>query len=157
MIDKKLLAILIFFIAIFLVSCRDKPTGLNDFSELNDTLAIDAGQSFTQFVGRTIRSKESISSGIAAYFWAEFTEDGIKYGSGGETSKPDSYNSTVGLSKTVFGSSYTAYFTGSGSAGSQQGYIRFEVDGDFFKKIEVKFTSGTSYDGQTFDCQFVNE
>ena len=142
--------------AVFSISCKDKPTQTSDFSGFNDNLSINTNQGFTQFLGKTIRSRDALES-TGSYFWAEFTQDGIKYGAGGETSKPNPYSSTVGLSKDALGTNSKANFTGSSSEGTaQSGSITFENNGDVITKVGVSFTSGTSYDGQTFDCQYLN-
>ena len=143
--------------AVFSISCKDKPTQTSDFSGFNDSLSFNKDQGFTQFLGKTIRSRDALES-TGSYFWAEFTEEGIKYGAGGETSKPNPYSSTVKLSSSAFGTTTNpkADFMGSGSAGTQEGSITFTVDGEVIKNITVVFTKGTSYDGKTIICQFLN-
>ena len=160
MINKKistfnfqLLAILIVFIALFSISCKNKSTQSSDFSAI-DNVVVDPEADFTQFVGKTIRSKQALEA-TGSYFWAEFTEDGIKYGAGGENIKPNPYSSEVSVSKSAL-KNKTATFSGTGSAGEQKGSITFENNGEVITKVSVKFTSGTSYNGQTIDCQFLN-
>ena len=160
MINKKistfnfqLLAILIVFIALFSISCKNKSTQSSDFSAI-DNVVVDPEADFTQFVGKTIRSKQALEA-TGSYFWAEFTEDGIKYGAGGESIKPNPYSSEVSVSKSAL-KNKTATFSGTGSAGEQKGSITFENNGEVITKVSVKFTSGTSYNGQTIDCQFLN-
>ena len=160
MINKKistfnfqLLAILIVFIALFSISCKNKSTQSSDFSAI-DNVVVDPEADFTQFVGKTIRSKQALEA-TGSYFWAEFTEDGIKYGAGGESIKPNPYSSEVSVSKSAL-KNKTATFSGTGSAGEQKGSITFENNGNVITKVSVKFTTGTSYTGQTIDCQFLN-
>ena len=161
MINKKistfnfqLLAILIVFIALFSISCKNKSTQSSDFSAVDNGLVVNPDADFTQFVGKTIRSKQALEA-TGSYFWAEFTEDGIKYGAGGESIKPNPYSSEVSVSKSAL-KNKTATFSGTGSAGEQKGSITFENNGEVITKVSVKFTSGTSYNGQTIDCQFLN-
>ena len=132
---------------------------MNDFAGFNENVAIDTTttEGFKQFLGKTIRSKSSLenTSGMA-YFWAKFTEDGISYGAGTEST--GSFIHTTFLSKSALNDKVAKFDGKAGTDGvTQEGTITFADNGTSITSITVKFTKGTSYEGQTIDCQFVNE
>ncbi len=91
-----------------------------------------------------------------AYFWAKFTADGISYGAGTETS--GNFSQTTLLEKSILSTKVANFRGEKGSDGvEQKGTITFDDDTTSITNITVKFTQGTSYQGQTFECQFVNE
>ena len=145
-------------IAVISAGCKNKPTQTNDFAGFDESVSpVDTSKDFTQFLGRTIRSKSSIgnTSGMA-YFWAKFTEDGISYGAGTESS--GSFIQTTLLEKSILSTKVANFRGEKGSDGVEQtGTIAFDDDGTSITSITVKFVKGTSYAGQTFECQFVNE
>ena len=145
-------------IAVISAGCKNKPTQTNDFAGFDESVSpVDKTKDFTQFLGRTIRSKSSIgnTSGMA-YFWAKFTDDGISYGAGTEAS--GNFSQTTFLAKSALNDKVAKFDGKAGSDGVvQEGTITFTDDGTSITSITVKFTKGTSYQGQTIECQFVNE
>ena len=121
-------------------------------------MAIDTTATFEQFLGKTIRSKSSIgnTSGMA-YFWAKFTENGISYGAGTEST--GSFIQTTFLAKSALSTKVAQFEKNTTTGQEQKGTITFEVDAGntLITNIKVYFESGTSYDGETIECQFVNE
>ena len=90
-----------------------------------------------------------------AYFWAKFTDDGISYGAG--TEADGNFSQTTFLQKSAL-SERKAQFTKNTTTGKEQtGTITFADDGSSITGITVEFKTGTSYDGQTIECQFVNQ
>ena len=142
-------------IALISTACKSKPTQTSDFSGFDENVApVNPTRDFTQFLGKTIRSKEPITQ-PAFYFWAKFTDEGISYGQG--TDATPSFVNTIFLEKSAL-SDKAAKFSGNTSSGvTQKGTITFTDDGTSITSIVVKLEEGTSYDGQTISCQFVNE
>lgn len=151
--EKKGLIYLIITIAIIatmVMACKNRTTEAS-YSE-SETVTIDSGsissqKDFKQLIGKTIRSKEAIA-GEVFYFWAEFDENGIKYGQGTSDMPPSSYrNASLNLD---------AFTDNRVNFSDNNGAIKFAFAGKMITNIEVVFTSGTdiSYAGKTFECQF---
>ena len=100
------------------------------------------------FLNRILISEEDLNPGtdVPAYFWAEFTIDGIKYRlSKSKNIKPDfSSKEAVSLSLNVFNDK-RAEFTGQDDNGNEQkAHIEFEVDGNnIITGVTVTFTAGS--------------
>ena len=152
-------------IAALTISCKNKPTGTNEFAwvdadikapNINEGTAeppkfeIKTKEDWKTFLGKTLISEEGITTDKLWYFWAEFTTDGIKWGiNNSKTTPPANYSATVSLSQDVF-TENKANFTGpviSQNLGSQKGNIQFTVDPNdgTIMDVIVTFTDGTSY------------
>ena len=116
---------------------------------------IQQNESLTTLLGKTIRSRNPITE-PSYYLWAKFTENGISYGAGTEST--GSFNQTTFLQKSALSDKVAKFDGKAGTDGvTQEGTITFADNETSITSITVKFTKGTSYEGQTIDCQFVNE
>ena len=151
-------------IAALTISCKNKPTGSNDFSGFNEYTDIDFddARGFAQFVGKTIRSRDALL-GSTFYFWATFDDNGIKYGSGSEGSKPITGNLDGYVLHTSLNKSALSSANNKANFSDNKGSIFFEAKaGDKVSKITVTFDKDSGYakeyiDASPFECQFVNE
>ena len=149
-------------IAALTISCKNKPTGTNDFSGFEYVnINFDSEEGFAQFVGKTIRSKAAITvDGSTGYFWATFDDKGISFGQGTEAYKPtggehSGYPHFGQLNKSALSKNGNkANFNDT----KVKGDILFEANvGEDVNKIIVNITDGASaeYLNKNFDCGFV--
>ena len=152
-------------IAALTISCKNKPTGTNEFAWEDETVTIDTGKidkdSFKKIIEKTIRSDNSLDVGGVGYFWAEFSADGIKYGQGDAGSPPQG-----GSHKGKHGSyDYTSTLNIDAMADNKLNSsdnkisLEFTFNNNEIANVKVKFTdsSGTSFGGKEFNCKFKKE
>ena len=147
-------------IAALTISCKNKPTGSNDFAGFDENMALNGStltkDDFTKFIGKTIRSRAPISGGIG-YFWAEFSADGIKFGQGDSENK-GSLPEDAQLNLDALADNKANFKADNNKGGS----IKFELDADNkITDIIVTISSGASPDiiaamKSGVKCQFVN-
>ena len=145
-------------IAALTISCKNKPTGTSDFSGFNEYVDLNVKEGFSQFKGKTIRSRDALSGGMG-YFWATFDDKGINYGAGDEGSKPrGGYSYQAKLNNDALENNGSkANFS------DNKGSIQFLANaGEKVSKITVTFDKDSGYakeyiDASPFECQFVNE
>ena len=147
-------------IAALTISCKNKPTGTNEFAGFDENVTISGGSftidDFKSFKGRTIRSITQYGDYDGLYLWAEFDDNGIRYGSGSKD-RPDNLAGTATLQTDAFKDSQKADFS------NNDGSIQFELkDGKISSILVIIKGLHHTLEGSTvgtetpIPCQFVN-
>ena len=117
--------------------------------------------------GKIIVSKNKVATDGSEplfYFWAEFSDTGMKYGMSHSDQEKPKYdaNNNVYLRESFMNNNIATFTDG---ANKQKGKIEFELDNNTGEVTNIKVTiekgsaSGTStgFDGKSIDCKFRQE
>ena len=157
-------------IAALTISCKNKPTGTNDFAGFDENVALKDGsdkiteENFKNFVNRTIHSRDSIDEngdGKAdgyKWFWAKFDASGIQFDVLGTPSleKAPNYRYNATLSANPLSDNTANFDAGKGPKGDDvKATIKFELENSKIKNIIVTFQAGTDFNNSAISCQFL--
>ena len=163
-------------IAALTISCKNKPTGTNEFAWVDETIEVPptytpeepnnpkyeiTQKNWSILIDKIIKSEVSLDDGGIGYFWAEFSDTGIKYGQGDAGSPPQRGSHKGNHGNYDYTSTLNIDAMADNKLNSSDGKISliFTLNNNEIANVKVVFTSdsGTSFSGKEIICKFTKE